>query len=176
MNIQLATFWEVVAYDKGHLLDIEAATPHVSCDQYTTLAGSELRHDRVPLLLRHRAVHEADGEVSLPHLFRQPLNFLLLVAENDGLRDGQLIVEVKQRLAFVVFLFDRDEELFDAVEGQLVALDEDLERVVHEEAGHLQDLVGQGGRDDDALARWQVPVDVVDLILEAKIEHLIRLV
>ena len=36
--------------------------------------------------LRHVSVHRADREVCLPHLFREPVNLSLRVAENDGLQ------------------------------------------------------------------------------------------
>ena len=44
------------------------------------LASSELVHDCIPLLLGHVSVHGAHCEVTLPHLFSQPvhLKFLLL--------------------------------------------------------------------------------------------------
>mmetsp|Transcript_23503 Transcript_23503/g.73932 ORF Transcript_23503/g.73932 Transcript_23503/m.73932 type:complete len:306 (+) Transcript_23503:468-1385(+) len=49
--------------------------------------------------------------------------------------------------------------------------------VGHELARHLEDLVGQRRRDEDDLGGGrQVAVDVVDLLLEALGEHLIRLV
>ena len=41
------------------------------------------------------------------------------IAENDGLSDGERVVEIAKGVKLPVFLFDGDEELFDAcsVEG-----------------------------------------------------------
>ena len=70
-----------------HLLHVDAAAPDVGGDEHARLARAELAHDRVALLLRHVAVHRRDGEVRLAHLVREPVDLLLRVAEDDGLRD-----------------------------------------------------------------------------------------
>jgi hypothetical protein len=45
----------------------------------------EVFHDGVSLFLRHVSVHGTDGEVGLAHLFGQPVDLPLGVAEDDGL-------------------------------------------------------------------------------------------
>ena len=53
---------------------------------------------------------------------------------------------------------DGNKELLDALECQLVTLDQDPDGVGHELGRHLQDLVRQGGRQEDDLGlRRQVP-------------------
>jgi hypothetical protein len=75
------------------------------------------------------------------------------------LGDGQGIVEVAECVELPLFALDGHEELLDAFEGQLVALDQNPDGVGHELGGHLQDLVRKGGRQEDDLGlRWEVPV------------------
>lgn len=71
----------------------------------------------------------------------------------------------------------KENHLFNALEGKLVTLDEDLDGHVHELLRHVQHLLRHGGADQHHLGRGrQVPVDVVDLLLEALVEHLVRLI
>ena len=120
------------------------------------LTAPELLHDCVSLLLWHVSVHGADGEVGLPHLLRQPVHLALGVAEDDCLRDGQGVVEVAQRVELPLLPLHRHEELFDSLERQLVTLHKDTDRVRHELARHLKDLVRQRGRDQAHLTALQV--------------------
>lgn len=83
-------------------------------------SGSELLHDGLPLLLWHVAVHGGHGEVGLPHLLRQPVHLPLGVAEDDGLRDGQRVVQVAQGVKLPLLSLHGHEELLDALQGQLV--------------------------------------------------------
>ena len=67
------------------------------------------------------------------------------------LRDGERVVEVAEGVELPLLPLDGDEELLDALQRQLVALDEDPDGVGHELARHLEDLVRQGGGDEDHL-------------------------
>ena len=72
------------------------------------------------------------------------------------------------------FLFLGRHGAGDAV---LVTLDQNTDRVRHELAGHLEDLVGQSGGDQADLGGGrEVSVDVVDLFLEPLVQHLVGLV
>ncbi len=89
-----------------------------------------------------------------------------LKSEYTDLRDGQRIVEVAQSVELPLLPLDGDEELLDAFQGQLVTFDQDSDGIRHELGRHLQDLVGQGGRQENDLSlRRQVPVD--DEMLQA---------
>lgn len=160
---------------------------------------------------RNRAREEAYGEVGVSHLFRQPVNLSLGVAEDDGLGDGQGVVAAEEvriptancdkynaqigqglepvnrdeisnpktrnaRLCYSLelFLFDGDKELPDALQRQLITLDQDPDRVCHKLGSHLEHIVRQRCRQDDDLCRGrQVSVNVVDLILEALVEQFV---
>ena len=77
-------------------------------------------------------MHETNCEVCLFHFLGQPLDFLLLVAKNNRLRDGERVIQIEERLALVVLLFDSNEELLYFIQSQLVSLHQNLQRVVHE--------------------------------------------
>jgi len=75
---------------------------------------------------------------------------------------------------FTVAAIHGDEELLDAFQGELVALHQHAEGVVHELVRHLQHFVGHGRRHEHHLGRRrQVPIDVVHLVLETSVEHLV---
>ena len=81
---------------------------------------SELLHDGVPLFLHHVAVHGGDGEVGLSHLLCQPVHLPLGVTEYDGLRDGQRVVQVTQRVKLPLLALHCHEKLLDALQSQLI--------------------------------------------------------
>mmetsp|Transcript_73098 Transcript_73098/g.158084 ORF Transcript_73098/g.158084 Transcript_73098/m.158084 type:complete len:321 (+) Transcript_73098:2-964(+) len=177
VDVQLAVVGQVVADHERDLLHVETAAPEVRGDQHAAGTGAELLHDRIALLLRHVAVDRRHREVGVAHLLRQPVDLLLRVAEDDRLRDGERVVQVAERVELPLLALHRDEELLDALQGQLVALHEHPEGVAHELLGHLEDLVRHRRGDEHHLRRGrEVAVDVVDLLLEAAVEHLVRLV
>merc|ERR1719502_292196 len=177
VDVQLTAVGEVVADDQRHLLHVETATPEVSRDENTRLPCAELLHDRLALLLRHVSVHGAHREVGFAHLLREPVNLLLRVDKDDGLGDRQRIVQIAKGVELPLLLFHSDEELLDPLKRQFIALHQDSERIRHELVRHLQDLVRQSRGDKHDLGpRRKVPVDVVDLILEAAVEELVRLI
>uniref|UniRef100_A0A8W7PPN0 Uncharacterized protein n=1 Tax=Anopheles coluzzii TaxID=1518534 RepID=A0A8W7PPN0_ANOCL len=177
MDVQLTVVRQIVVDDQRHLLHVDTARPNVGRDQHPALAGPELFHNFVTLLLRHVAVHRADGKVGLAHLLRQPVDLAPGVAEDDRLRDGQRVVQVAQRVELPLLPLDCHEELLDAFQRQFIALDQDADRVRHELGGHFEDFVRQGGGNQYHLrCGRQVPVHVVDLFLEAFVKHLVRFV
>mmetsp|Transcript_49830 Transcript_49830/g.115711 ORF Transcript_49830/g.115711 Transcript_49830/m.115711 type:complete len:260 (-) Transcript_49830:164-943(-) len=116
-------------------------------------------------------------KIGVAHLLRQPVHLLLGIAEDYGLRDRQCVVEVTECVELPLLAFHCHEELLDAFEGQFVALHQHAKRRAHELVRHLQDFVGHGGRYQHHLSGWrQVPVNVVNLLLEPSVQHLICLV
>ena len=177
VDVELTIVWEVIVDDQGHLLDINATGPDISCDEDTRLSTPELLHNRVPLFLWHVAMHRAHGKVSLPHLLGEPVHLALGVAEDDGLGDGQGVVQVTESVELPLLPLNSHEELLDALKGQLVTFNQDPDGVGHELGGHLEDLVGKGGGDETDLSGWgQIAIHVIDLLLESLIQHLVGLV
>jgi hypothetical protein len=67
------------------------------------------------------------------------------VTEYDCLGDRQCVVKVAEGVKFPFFPLHSHEELFDALESQLITLDEDTDRVGHEFGRHLQYVVRERG-------------------------------
>ena len=87
-------------------------------------------------------MHVADREISLSHFAGQPLDLFPLVTEDNRLGDREGVIEVTQRLKFVLVSLDSHKELLDAFKSQLVAFDEDFDWPLHELVCHLKDLLG----------------------------------
>ena len=103
--------------------------------------------------------------------------FASCVAEDDGLCYGERVIKVAQGVEFPFLLFDGDEELLDAFKRQLITLDENANGVGHEFCCHLEDIIRQGGAEqDDLRSGREVTVDIINLILEALVEELVGLV
>lgn len=177
MDVVFTITRQVVVDHQRYLLHVDASCPHVRRDENSAIPLPKVLHDAVSLLLRHLPVHRRYGKVRLPHLLRQPVDLPARVAEDDGLRDGQRVVQITQRVELPLLLLDGDEVLLEALERELVTLDDDAHGICHELCCHLEHVMGERGRhDDDLRAGGEVPVHVVDLFAEAAVEELVSLV
>merc|ERR1719183_867505 len=138
------------------------------------LSGTELLHDSVTLFLWHVSMDRTYSKVGIAHLLSQPIYFLFGVAENDCLSDGQGVIKVAQSIELPLFALHCHKELLDAFQCQLIAFHKHPEWFVHELVRHFENFVRHGRRDKHNLCGWwKVSVDIVDLFLEASIQHLI---
>ncbi|KAI0558376.1 eukaryotic translation initiation factor 4A [Gracilaria domingensis] len=177
VQVRLLLQRHVVVDDQADLLHVDASRPHIGGNEHAVIAGAKGVHDGVPLLLLHVAVHGGDDKVALLHLLGEPLHFPARVAEDDGLRDGERLVEVAQRVKLPLLLLDVDVELANAVEAEAVALDQHGDGLRHELFGHFQHVGRQRGRHQHHLhGGRRVAINVVHLLLEAHGEHLVGLV
>lgn len=129
------------------------------------------QHASVKKSQRSTAYHR---EVGFTHLLRKPVDLSLCVAEDDGLGDGECVIQITQSVKLPVFLLYSNEELLDSFKGKFITLDQDPDGVCHEFRCHFEDIVWESSRkDDDLCLRWQVAVDIVDLLLETLVEKLI---
>lgn len=168
---------EVVVDDERNLLDVDTTGEEVGGDQDTRRAGTELLHDDLTLVLVHVTVHGRDGELALVELLSEPVDLAAGRAEDDGLGDGDGLVQVAKGVELPLLLLDGDEELTDTLKGKLVTLDENTDGVTHELLGDLKDVLGHGSREEDDLGlSGEELEDVVDGVLEAGGEHLVGLV
>ena len=111
------------------------------------------------------------------HLLRQPIHLPAGVAEDDGLCDGDRLVQIAQGVQFPFLLFNRDVELLDTFQGQFVPLDENPNRLSHELLRHLEHVCGhRGGEKDDLSVLREELEDFVDLVLETAGQHFISLI
>merc|ERR1719500_1750425 len=136
-NRRVTVVGEVIVDHQRNLLDVNATSPHVCCDQHPALATPELLHNGISLLLRHVTVHRAHREVGLPHLLCQPVDLPLCVAEDHCLGDSESVIEVAQSVKLPLLPLNSHEELLDPLQCQLVTLHQDADWVRHELAGHL---------------------------------------
>jgi len=177
VDVVLAVGGEIVVDDKGNLLDVDTTGEEVSGDQDTGRTGTELLHDNVTLALVHVTVHGGDGEVTGSELVGEPVDLSAGVAEDDGLGDGDGLVQVGEGVELPVLLLDGNVELLNTFEGKLVLLDEDTDGVTHELGGDLEDVLGHGGgKEDDLGGLGKELEDVVDLLSETAGQHLVGLV
>jgi len=111
------------------------------------------------------------------HLLRQPIHLPASVAENDGLCDGHSFVQIAQGVQLPFLLLDRNVELLDTFQRQLVPLDENPNRLSHELLGHLEHIRRhRGGEKDDLGVLGEKLEDFIDLVLETAGQHFISLI
>jgi hypothetical protein len=97
---------QVVVDDQRDLLDIDTTGKQVGGDQDTGRTGSELLHDDLSLSLVHVTVHGGDGELALVELLGKPVDLAAGRAEDDGLGDGDSLVQVAKGVELPVLLLD----------------------------------------------------------------------
>lgn len=150
VDVVLTRRGEVVVDDERDLLDVDSTGEEIGRDEDSGRSRTELLHDDLALLLVHVAVHGRDGELARLELLGEPVDLSSRVAEDDGLGDRDRLVQVRERVELPLFLLDGDVELLDTFERQLVALDEDTDRVAHELGRDLENVGGhRGGEEDD---------------------------
>ena len=105
------------------------------------------------------------------------LHTFLPIGEDDALGNNHVLIELDQRAELLAVLLQRDVELLDTVQGQLLVLHQDLHRVLHELRGHLDDLRRHRRRKQAHLdVVRQVFENFAYLIHEAPAQHLVSLV
>lgn len=167
VDVVLAVGGKVVVDDQGDLLDIDTTRKKVRGDEHTRRAGAELLHDNITLGLVHVTVHSRDGEVTGSELVREPVNLPTGVAEDDGLGDGDRLVEIREGIQLPLLLLDSNVELLDTLEGKLILLDENANGVTHELGGDLEDVLRHGGGEQHHLSGLREQLeDIVDLLGE----------
>ena len=175
VDIVLTVGRQVIVDDQRHLLDIDTTGEQVGSDEHTRRAGTELLHDQVTLGLIHVTVHSRDGEVALGQLLSEPVNLATGVAENDGLGNGDRLVQIGESVQLPLLLLDSNVKLLNTLQGKLVLLDQNADGVAHELGRDLEDILRHGGREQDDLGglRQQLE-DVVDLLGETTLQRVLE--
>ena len=99
---------EIVVDDQRDLLDIDTTGEQVGGNEDSGRSGSELLHDDLTLTLVHVTVHGGDGEFTLVELLGEPVDLSSSGAEDDGLGDGDSLVQVTKGVELPVLLLDGD--------------------------------------------------------------------
>ena len=163
--------------DEGHLLYIDTSSEQVGGDQDSGGSRSELLHDDLTSPLVHISMHGRHGELLLVEFGGKPVDLSSGRAEDDGLCDGDGLVQVAKGLELPVLFLNSNVELPDTLEGELVLLDENSDRVTHELLGDFKDIRRHGsGQQDDLSLSGKKLENVVDRIFESGRKHLIGLV
>ena len=61
-------------------------------------------------------MHGADSKVTVVHLFGEPVDLTAGVAKDDGLCNGERLVEIAESVELVLLTFNGDVELLDTCE------------------------------------------------------------
>lgn len=126
-----------------------------------------MNYVNIPLALLHVTVHGGDSEVTSSELVGEPVDLSAGVAEDDGLGDGDGLVEIGQGVELPLLLLDGNVELLDTLKGKLLLLDQDADGVAHELGGDLKNVLGHGGGQEGNLGGLGEQLeDVVDLLGE----------
>jgi hypothetical protein len=177
VDVVLTVGGEVIVDDEGNLLDINTTGKKISGDEDTGGTGAEVLEDVLTILRGHVTVHGGDGEIVGGHAVSKIVDFTAGVAEDNGLSDGDGLIEIREGVVLVVLLLDVDIVLLNTIKGELLTLDENDLGVTHELLGDLEDLLGHGsGTEDDLDLTGEVTEDVIDLVLETTRKHLISLI
>jgi len=107
----------------------------------------------------------------------KPVNLTASVAIDDGLGDGERLVEIAKGVKLPFLTLNSDVELLDTLKGQLILLDKNSDRITHETLGDLKHIQGHGSREEAHLHRFGKELeDVIDLVLKPPAKHLISLI
>ena len=174
VNVVLTVGGEIVVDDQGNLLDINTTGQKVSGNKDTRRSRAELLHDNITLALLHVTVHGGDSEITGSELVGEPVDLAAGVTEDDGLGDGDGLVEIRKGVELPLLLLNSNVELLDTLKGKFLLLDKDTDGVTHELGGDLKDILGHGGREQDDLGGLGEELeDVVDLLGETTLRTLI---
>lgn len=146
VNVVLTVGRQVIVDNQGDLLHVDTTGKQISSDQDTRRSGTELLHNQVTLSLVHITVHGGHSEVTGGKLVGKPVDLSAGVAEDDGLGNGDRLVQVRKGVELPLFLLDRDVELLDTLKSKFILLHKDADGVTHELGGDLQNILRHGGR------------------------------
>jgi hypothetical protein len=171
VNVVLTVCWKIVVDNQGNLLNIDTTCQQVSGDQNTGRTGSELLHNQVTLTLVHVSVHGGNSEITGGELVGEPVDLSAGVAENDGLGDGDSLIQIREGVQLPILFFNSNVELLNTFEGKFGLLDQDTNGIAHEFGGNLKDILWHGGRKEDDLGGLRKELEnVVDLLSETTLK------
>ena len=179
VHVRLRRRRDVVVDHVGELLDVQPSGGHVGGDQQVRRAGAQPAHHPVPLLLAHPAVQRLGPVAPAVHRLGEPVDLLTAAAEHDR-RGGRLHVQHPAQRGRLVPPGHDVRALPHP--GRLpgdrpLPLDLDTDRIGQVLPGQPVDAGRHGGREQHRLpAGRRVLQDRLDVLGEAHVEHLVRLV
>ena len=176
VHVRLGVGGDVEVDDVTDALDVESAGGDVRRDEDVELPVLELIDAALALHLRHVTVDRGGGVPAGAELLGQGLGLVLRADEDDHPVEVLHLEDAGQR---VHLLRIRDDEvaLGDVRVGRGLGLDRDLLRVAEVLLREAADLRGhRGGEQGDLLLLGGLSEDLLDVLREAHLQHLVRLV
>ncbi len=149
---------------------------HVGGHQDIDLAVAELAQDLLALSLRYIAVESLDGVAALQQSVHQLVRADLRPAEYDAVEVGRDVDDAGQGVELVA-LAHLEIDLVGQVGGDLGGLGAHHLDVAHVGLRQVHDPLGHRGREEQhAPLIGRMAHDLLDILDEAHVEHLVRLV
>lgn len=177
MDVVLVAVGKVVVDDQSALGNIDTSGEQVGREEDLEGPRSELLHDLVSGGHVQSPVDELDGHFVVQESLADLLASLLGVEVDEALADRGVLDEARDGLHLHLLIGAFHVVLVDTLESDVLVFDEDPHWVGHGLVGHVDYVLGHGGREEADLGLWaQLGDDLVDLLDEAHGEHLVGLV
>ena len=165
-----------VVEDVREVVDVDAAGGHVGGHEYLEVLLLEPQHHAVALGLRHLAVQGVGPVAALEQLLRQGLRVAARAAKDNAVELRVEVEETGDGLAFVR-VANEGVLVLDVLVDGLRPVHVNLERIGHVLPHYPADLARHRGRKEPrAFVFRREQQDFVQLVLEAHVQHLVRLV
>ncbi len=176
MHVVLGDARQLVVDDVGQVVDVEAARRDVGGDQHAHRAGLEGCQRLAAVLLALVAVDRGGVDAFALEPGGQPRGAELGADEHQHLRHRRIVEHPLEQVALAVG-GDRVHAVGDGFRHLVAARHLDELRRLEHGVGQLLDLVREGGREQQALARGRQQLqDALDVGDEAHVEHAVGLV
>lgn len=148
-------------------MHVDTASEKICSDQDSRRSRAEFLHNKISLTLVHVSMHSRDGKITLAEFVGKPVHLLTGIAEDDGLGNGDGLIEIGEGVQFPVLFLDCDIKLLDTFQGKFSLLDQDAHWIAHEFGGNLQHVLRHSsGKKNDLGGLRQELEDIVDLLGE----------
>ena len=174
--VDVVVVGQAVADDVGEVVHVEASSRHVGSHQQLQVALAKLLHHRVALCLRQIAMQGVGVVAVLDELRCHLLGTGASAAKDDAV-DARQVVDYALEGEVLVARLDHIVEVAHVGRALVACAGDKLHRVVHVVLCDSGNLARHGGAEEQHLALLgHVAQDLVDVIDEAHVEHLVGLV
>lgn len=173
MDVFLGVLGDIEVDHVVDIRDIESAGSDVRGNEELELAGAEVGHDAIALALAEVAVDSAGRDAGGVELGCQTIHTDLRATEDERTAEAFGFVEVTEGEELFA-VRDFAVELLDTIGGAVIGGDSDALSVSHVPVDDAADAFGHGCAEEARLAVLRRDAkDVVDVMGEADIEHLV---
>ena len=176
VHIAFGVGGDVEVHHMADAVDVEAAGGHIGRDEDVELAALELPDGALASGLGQVAVDGGCGPAACPQLLGERFRLVLGADEHDHPVEVLDLKDARERVHLARVGDDRV-AVGDVGGCRRLALDHHFERVDQVGAGQRPDLTGHGGGEQrHLLVRGGVGQDLLDVLSEAHVEHLVGLI